>query len=69
MYEPDKDHYGPLYWIIEVLQKYLLLKILDDAPKSGNIMHIDRLKNMVKEKVKVYKKLKMQFQYLGSMLV
>ena len=54
MYEPDKDHYGPLYQIIEVFQKYSSLNILDHVLKSDDIMHIDRFKDMVKEKIKVY---------------
>ena len=43
---------------------YALLKILDDALKSGNIMHIDRFKRMVKEKIKVYENAQFQITYL-----
>ena len=54
IYKGDKDHYGALYWIVEIFQKYSVLKILDGALKSGDIINSDRFKSikLLKGKIK-----------------
>ena len=51
MYEAGGAHCGPLNGIVEVYRKYGLLKLLDNAMKSGDVMSIDSFKTIARDTV------------------
>ena len=51
LYATEGIHSGPLNDIIDVFRKYGLLKLLDDAMKSGHVMSINSFKSIAKDTV------------------